>query len=389
MAIGQNPLVFVVAGEVSGDRLGGPLMAALKERTGGKIRFSGVGGSEMIAQGLESLFPIEMTALIGFGGIVSQVPAYLERIRKTADAAIAAAPDIVVIIDSPEFTHRVANRIRAIAPNIPIIDYVCPSVWAWRPWRAKAMRRYIDHVLALLPFEPEAMKRLGGPPCSFVGHPIGERVAQLRRSPTDQTRPSSAPHTVLLMPGSRRGELQRMLGIFEQAAVRISQADPSVEFVLPAVGAHAENIKQRVGAWPVPVRVVAEQAEKDAAFRSARAALVKSGTGTLELAVAGVPMIVTYRVSLIEGLAAYALINVRSIILANLVLGENVIPQIVQYDATPSRLAAAMLDIIRDGPARQRQLDAFAKLDDIMEIGRARPSERAADIVLAEIRKRG
>jgi lipid-A-disaccharide synthase len=389
MSNDQELLVFMVAGEVSGDRLGGPLMAALKERTGGRIRFAGVGGPEMTAQGLDSLFPIEMTAIMGFGGIVSRVPAYLERIRKTATAAVAAKPDIVVIIDSPDFTHRVAKRVRAIAPDIPIIDYVSPSVWAWRPWRAKAMRRYIDHVLALLPFEPDAMKRLGGPPCSFVGHPIGERASLLRPSTPDQWRRTGKPHTVLLMPGSRKGELQRMLGIFERAAVRIAEADPAVELVMPAVSAHADRLTRQVATWPVPVRVVAAQAEKDAAFRSARAALVKSGTGTLELAVAGIPMIVAYRVGHVEGLLAYPFINVSSIILANLVLGENVIPQFVQYNATPAKLAAATLDIIRDGPARQRQLDAFKRLDDIMQIGRARPSERAADVVLAEIRKRG
>ena len=389
MSHDRNLLVFIVAGEVSGDRLGGPLMAALKERTGGRVRFAGVGGPEMVAQGLETLFPIEMTAVMGFGAIVSQIPAYLERIRKTADAAVAAKPDIVVVIDSPDFTHRVANRVRAIAPEIPIIDYVCPSVWAWRPWRAKAMRRYIDHVLALLPFEPDAMKRLGGPPCSFVGHPIGERAGQLRPSAPDQSRRTEMPHVVLLMPGSRKGELQRMLGTFERAAARIAEGDPAVEFVMPAVSAHAEHLARQVATWPVPVRVVSEQTEKDAAFRSARAALVKSGTGTLELAVAGIPMAVTYRVGYVEGALAYALMNVSSIILANLVLGENVVPQFVQSNATPAKLAAATLDIIRDGPARQRQLDAFKRLDDIMEIGRARPSERAADIVLAEIRKRG
>ena len=389
MSHDRNLLVFIVAGEVSGDRLGGPLMAALKERTGGRVRFAGVGGPEMVAQGLETLFPIEMTAVMGFGAIVSQIPAYLERIRKTADAAVAAKPDIVVVIDSPDFTHRVANRVRAIAPEIPIIDYVCPSVWAWRPWRAKAMRRYIDHVLALLPFEPDAMKRLGGPPCSFVGHPIGERAGQLRPSAPDQSRRAEMPHVVLLMPGSRKGELQRMLGTFERAAARIAEGDPAVEFVMPAVSAHAEHLARQVATWPVPVRVVSEQTEKDAAFRSARAALVKSGTGTLELAVAGIPMAVTYRVGYVEGALAYALMNVSSIILANLVLGENVVPQFVQSNATPAKLAAATLDIIRDGPARQRQLDAFKRLDDIMEIGRARPSERAADIVLAEIRKRG
>ena len=389
MSNDQNLLVFIVAGEVSGDRLGGPLMAALKERTGGRIRFAGVGGPEMVAQGLESLFPIEMTAIMGFGGIISRVPAYLERIRKTADAAVAAKPDIIVIIDSPDFTHRVAKRVRAIAPDIPIIDYVCPSVWAWRPWRTKAMRRYIDHVLALLPFEPDAMKRLGGPPCSFVGHPIGERVGLLRPSTPDQSRRASKPHIVLLMPGSRKGELQKMLGIFEQAAVRIAKGDPAVEFVMPAVAAHADHLTRQVATWPAPVRVVTEQADKDAAFRSARAALVKSGTGTLELAVAGIPMVVAYRVGHIEGVLAYPLLNVSSIILANLVLGENVIPQFVQYNATQAKLAAATLDIVRDGPARQRQVDAFKRLDDIMEIGRARPSERAADIVLAGIRKRG
>ena len=389
MSNDQNLLVFIVAGEVSGDRLGGPLMAALRERTAGKIRFAGVGGPEMTAQGLESLFPIEMTAIMGFGGIISRVPAYLERIRKTADAAVAAKPDMVVIIDSPDFTHRVAKRVRARAPDIPIIDYVCPSVWAWRPWRAKSMRRYIDHVLALLPFEPGAMKRLGGPPCSFVGHPIGERVDLLRPSPADQTRRASKPHIVLLMPGSRKGELGHMLATFERAAVRIAEGDPAVEFVMPVVSAHADYLTRQVATWPVPVRVVTEQVDKDAAFRSARAALVKSGTGTLELAVAGIPMIVVYRVGHIEGLLAYALLNVSSIILADLVLGENVIPQFLQYNATPARLAAATLDIIRDGPARARQVDAFKRLDDIMEIGRARPSERAADIVLDEIRKRG
>jgi lipid-A-disaccharide synthase len=389
MSNDQDPLVFIVAGEVSGDRLGGPLMAVLKEKTGGRIRFAGVGGPEMTAQGLESLFPIELTAIMGFGGIVSRVPAYLERIRKTAAAAVAARPDIIVIIDSPDFTHRVAKRVRAAAPDIPIIDYVCPSVWAWRPWRAKAMRRYIDHVLALLPFEPDAMKRLGGPRCSFVGHPIGERAGLLRPSTPDQSRRTSKPHIVLLMPGSRKGELQRMLGIFERAAARIAEGDPAVEFVMPAVSAHADDLTRQVATWPVPVRVVAEQAEKDAAFRGARAALVKSGTGTLELAVAGIPMIVAYRVGHMEGLLVYPFINVSSIILANLVLGENVIPQFVQYNATPAKLAAATLEIIRDGAARQRQVDAFKRLDDIMEIGRARPSERAADIVLAEIRKRG
>jgi lipid-A-disaccharide synthase len=375
--------VFIVAGEVSGDRLGGPLMAALKSKTAGRVRFSGVGGSEMAAEGLSSLFSIEATAVMGFGAVLSRVFTYLRRIRNIADAVIAARPDVLVIIDSPEFTHRIAKRVRRLAPNIPVVDYVSPSVWAWRPWRARAMRRYVDHVLALLPFEPAAMQRLKGPPCTYVGHPLSERVERLRPDAAEQERRDSQPYVILVMPGSRRGELDRMLDIFERTTARISAGKAAVEFVMPAVPGFADHLARAVATWRVPVRVVSEQAEKDAAFRIARAALVKSGTSTLELAVAGVPMMAAYRVGHIEGPVALMFIKVPSVILANLVLGENVVPQFLQYNATPKALAAGVLDVVAEGPVRQRQVEAFKRLDTIMEIGGAKPSDRAADIVLS------
>jgi lipid-A-disaccharide synthase len=378
--------VFIVAGEVSGDRLGGPLMAALKARTDGKIRFAGVGGPAMAAEGLSSLFPIEATAVMGFGGIFSRLLTYLRRIRETADAVAAARPDVLVIIDSPEFTHRIARRVRKLAPGIPIIDYVSPSVWAWRPWRARAMRRYVDHVLALLPFEPAAMQRLHGPPCTYVGHPLSERAGSLRPSAAEQERRNSEPYVVLVMPGSRRGELKRMLGVFEQATARVTSGDTAIEFVMPAVPDFAEYLTRAVAMWRVPVRVISDQGEKDAAFRVARAALVKSGTSTLELAVAGIPMVAAYRVGHIEGPIALMLIKVPSVILANLVLGENVVPQFLQYNATAKSLATAMSGVIAEGPVRERQLDAFKRLDTIMEIGREPPSARAAKIVLQHAR---
>jgi lipid-A-disaccharide synthase len=377
-----------VAGEVSGDRLGGPLMAALKDKAGGRARFSGVGGPEMAAQGLQSLFPIETTAIMGLAAIPARLATYLRRIRETADAVIAAKPNVLVIIDSPEFTHRVAKRVRKRAPNIPIIDYVAPSVWAWRPWRARAMRRYVDRVLALLPFEPAALARLGGPPCDYVGHPISERVDALRPNVEEAQRREQLPHIVLLMPGSRRGELRRMLETFEHTAERIAAAEDAVEFVMPAVPALAEYLSRVAATWRVPVRVIGDQAEKDAAFRIARAAVVKSGTGTLELAVAGIPMVAAYRVGHIEGPIVRSMINVSSVILANLVLGENVVPQFLQYNATPKRLASAALELIAQGPVRKRQVEAFKRLDAIMEIGKARPSDRAAAIVLEHAAKR-
>ena len=382
MAAGEELHVFIVAGEVSGDRLGGPLMAALKGRTDGMVRFSGVGGPAMAAEGLSSLFPIEVTAIMGFGAVFSRLLTYLRRIREAADAAVAAKPDVLIIIDSPEFTHRIAKRVRKLAPDIPIIDYVSPSVWAWRPWRARTMRRYVDHVLALLPFEPAAMERLHGPPCTYVGHPLSEQVGRLRPNEAEQERRDTQPYVVLVMPGSRRGELKRLLSLFERAIARVTAGDIAVEFVMPAVPAFADHLARAVAMWRVPVRVVSDQAEKETAFRNARAALVKSGTSTLELAVAGIPMVAAYRVGHIEGPLALTLIKVPSVILANLVLDENVVPQFLQYNATPKSLAAAVLGVIAEGPVRQRQINAFKRLDAIMEIGQEPPSVRAAKIVL-------
>jgi lipid-A-disaccharide synthase len=209
----MSPHIFLVAGEESGDRLGAVLIAAIRRRHPG-ARFSGVGGVQMAGQGVQSLFPLGDLAIIGFAAIPASLPKILQRIRESADAAIAAKPDVLVIIDSPEFTHRVARRVRARAPAIPIVDYVCPSVWAWRPGRARAMRTYVDHVLALLPFEPAAMRRLGGPPCTFVGHPLSEHVASVRPNAEEARRRVSDPPLLLVLPGSRTGEIRRMAGIF-------------------------------------------------------------------------------------------------------------------------------------------------------------------------------
>jgi lipid-A-disaccharide synthase len=381
-------VILLVAGEESGDRLAAALMRALRNKTDRKIRFVGVGGQQMRQEGLERFASIEMTGVIGFVGLLRRIGSYWRLIRETADRAIAAKPDVAVIVDSPEFTHRVAKRLRRAAPAIPIVDYVSPSVWAWRPWRARAMRRYVDHVLALLPFEPAAMKRLDGPACTYVGHPLTERVGALRPGREDEIRRQTPPAIVLLMPGSRPGELTRMLPTFGRTAALIAERRQAVEFVMPTVPALAGRLKDATAAWPVPVRIVSGQDEKDAAFRSARLALVKSGTSTLELALAQVPMIAAYRLNPLEALVGWIAIRVPSIILANLVIGENIVPEFVQYRATPERLAAAALEILDNGDARQRQLDAFKRLDAIMEIGRAIPSDRAADIVLMELERR-
>jgi len=374
--------IFLVAAEESGDRLGAALIAAIRQRTKGQVYFSGVGGSHMAAEGLPSLFPLGELGLIGFAGIPARLPRIFRRMRETADAIVSTKPDALVVIDSPEFTHRVARRVRARAPDIAIIKYVCPSVWAWRPGRARAMRGFIDHVLALLPFEPKIMRELNGPPCSYVGHPLTERLDDLRPRDFEKPLRMADPPLLLVLPGSRTGEIRRMGPVFGAAIGRVAEQLGTMEVVVPAVPRLADAVRSAVAPWPVSARVIVDSEEKSGAFRSARAALTKSGTSTLELALSGVPMVAAYKVSLIEELAARALVNVPSVILANLALGKNVVPEFLQRDCTPDRLAGALLPLLADTPERRTQTEAFARLDKIMEVGGARPSERAAEVVL-------
>jgi lipid-A-disaccharide synthase len=372
----------MVAGEESGDRLGAALMRALKERLDGAVQFAGVGGREMAREGLASPFPIDDLAIIGFAAIPRRLPVILRRIRETADLVLAGRPDVLVIIDSPEFTHRVARRVRTAAPAIPIIDYVSPSVWAWRPGRARAMRSYVDHVLALLPFEPEAHRRLGGPPCTYVGHPVIEELTQLRPDAEEARRRLAEPPVVLVLPGSRSGEIRRLLGTFGEAMAIVAARRAPPEIVLPTLPHLLERIKAATAGWTVAPRVVTEAADKQAAFRRARAALAKSGTVTLELALAGVPLVAAYKVSLIEEIVGRLAIKVSTAILPNLILGESVVPEFHQRMCTPQNLADALIPLLSDGPERSRQIDAFGRLDAKLNCGAASPSRHAAEIVL-------
>jgi lipid-A-disaccharide synthase len=363
-------------------------MRAIRALAGAEVAFAGIGGREMAAEGLQSRLPIEEVGHIGFG-IVAALPRILGHIRRSVADIVARQPDVLVIVDSPDFTHRVARRVRRTAPAIPIVNYVSPSVWAWRPGRARSMRGYIDHVLALLPFEPAAHARLGGPPCTYVGHPAIERVADLRPSSQEAARRRSEPPVLVVLPGSRAGEIRRLLGVFGAAIDILRARSGPFDVMLPTVPHLVERIEAVTSAWSVRPQILLERAEKQAAYRIARAALAKSGTVTLDLAISGVPMIVAYKVSLVEEIVARLAINVPSIVLANLVLGEVVVPEILQRDCTAKNLADALEPLLRDTPQRQRQLQAFAKLDAIMEIGSAVPSQRAAEVVLSYAANRG
>lgn len=382
--------IYIVAAEESGDALGATLARALLAQGGGAVKLSGVGGRAMAAAGIASPFPIEELSIIGLNAIPRRLPMILRRIRETAAAIVAAQPDALVIIDSPDFTHRVARRVRRLAATIPILDYVSPSVWAWRPGRARAMRGYVDCVLAILPFEPAAHVRLGGPPCIYVGHPLIERVAELRPDADEAQRRRAEPPLVLVLPGSRSGEIRRHIGIFGDAIARMAARVGPIEVVLPTVPHLASRVREAVAGWAVTPRIVVEPAAKWAAFRTARAALAASGTVTLELALAGVPTVAAYWLPLFEELALRIMGfqgTLHSVILANLVLGENDIPEFLQRNCTAERLADALIPLLSDTPQRRRQVEAFARLDHIMAPAAAAPSAMAAAAVLDMARR--
>jgi lipid-A-disaccharide synthase len=379
--------IYLIATEESGDRLGSALMKVLRQRLGDDVRFEGVGGSSMAREGLQSLFPIEELSIIGLAAVLRKLPSILKLITRATEDVLRARPDVLVIIDSPDFTHRVAKRVRQRDRSIPVVNYVSPTVWAWRPARAKAMRAYVDHVLALLPFEPEAHRRLGGPPCTYVGHPLIEQIDALRPNADEQARRETKPPVLLVLPGSRRSEIRHHMATFGATLDLLQKQGTQFELILPTMPHLVEVIAEALKAWPVQPRIVVGETEKRAAFRIAHAAFAKSGTVTLELALSGVPMVTAYKAGSVEAWIIRRRITSSSVILANLVIGENVIPEFIQEDCTPENLAASLQEVLADTPMRHRQIEALARLDGIMATGAASPSVGAANVVLATMRK--
>ncbi len=374
--------VFIVAGEESGDALGGPLMQALAARVPGGVRFRGVGGTRMVAAGLATLFPMDDLTAIGFGEVFGKLPLLIGRLRQTVAAILADPPDVLVLVDAPDFTHRVAARVRKRLPELPIVKYVAPTVWAWRPGRARAMRGIVDHVLALFPFEPAVMARLGGPPTTYVGHPLIGVLNRLRPGPADEAQRASATPVLLVLPGSRRREVASLAATFGETLGLLAARGHRFEAVLPTLPRLEATLRAATASWPVAPRIVVGEEARQAAFRSARAALAASGTVTLELALAGIPSVGAYRVPGWEAFIARRVLTTPTVILPNIVLGEVAVPELLQEDCAPLPLADALEPLLADGPARAGQLAAFARLDALMAAAGAPSAEIAAETVL-------
>jgi len=383
----KRPLkLFLIAGEHSGDALGGKLIEALRAQSPRPLDLAGVGGELMAEQGCPSLFPLAEIAVMSPLDLLPRLPNIWRRIRQTVSAVIATAPDVLVILDSPEFTHQVAARVRRLKPDLPIVDYVSPSVWAWRPGRARKMRRYIDHILAILPFEPEAHRRLGGPACSYVGHPLTEKldwIASLDPEALRRRLGIGEDRAVLVvLPGSRSSEVKRLMAPFGEALRRLEAEIGPFDVVLPVVASVRDLVEKGLENWPLTPHLVSGEADKFSAFKLARAALAASGTVTLELALSGTPMVVAYKADPIANSLRFLLIA-HSVVLPNLILGENVFPELLNKDCNGEALSKALLPLMRGGPARDEQLTAVASVIECVRASDQAPSVKAARIVLA------
>jgi len=387
----SRPLkIGVLAGEVSGDLLGGDLIAALKARHAGPIELIGVGGEALEAEGLKSLFEFSELSIMGITQVLAKLPRLIGLISKTADAIVAARPDLLLIIDSPDFTHRVAKRVRRKLPDLPVVNYVCPSVWAWKEYRATAMLAYVDAVLAVLPFEPEVMRRLGGPPTHFVGHRLSSHpdIVKVRN-----TRKQKVPvakggqYTILLLPGSRGSEITTMLPVFGNAMQEFTFRNGPTRFLLPTVARQEVRVREMVAGWTIKPEILIGDDAKWQAFAEADAAIATSGTVILELALAHVPVMSTYKTDWIIKLISHR-IKTWTGALPNLIADYAIVPEYLNEVVRPASMVRWAERLSADTPQRRAMLAGY---DDVWErLSTETPAgEAGAEILLQLLQEKG
>jgi lipid-A-disaccharide synthase len=373
--------VYLIAGEPSGDVLGGRLMQALQSLAGDAgVRFSGVGGPLMSAAGLDSLFPMDELAVMGLSEVLPRLPNILKRIRETEVDIRARKPDVIVTIDAPDFCFRVAKRLHGF--DVPIVHYVAPSVWAWRPGRAKKVARLVDHVMCLLPFEPPYFEK-AGVAATFVGHSILESGAGLGKGLDFRNRHGIGTNEkiLLVLPGSRMGEVSRLIDIFGETVKRTIASTGPCRIVIPTVAGVAAIVRQKTAQWD-NVLVLEGDVEKYDAFAAADAALAASGTVSLELAMAGVPSLIAYRLSPLTGFIARQLIRVKYASIINLILDKPAVPEFLQENCTVARLTPALIALLQSDTVRKRQSGDIATALAALRAGGDAPSMAAARLVM-------
>lgn len=376
--------VMIVAGETSGDTLGAALMISLRNALGDRVRFSGVGGTRMEAEGLTSVFPMTDIAVMGPREVIPRLPLILRRMSETTRHAVETKPDLVVIIDSPDFTHTVAKRIHKKAPEIPIANYVSPSVWAWRRGRAKSMANYLSKVLALLPFEPAFFRAEANLDCEYVGHPAIEKMASLDEGRTFRNEKgieTDAP-VLLVLPGSRTNEVRRLIALMGETVAQVAAKQEGLRVVIPVVPHVHDFVAEAVKDWAVPPTLAIGDEEKRGAFAAATAAIAASGTVSLELGLAGIPMVVAYKIDPIAAWSVSRFLKVPTVVLVNLILDRPSVKEFLQENCRPEDLTAALLPLMNDTEERRLALADLSEMRELMGVGGPSPSARAANVVL-------
>jgi lipid-A-disaccharide synthase len=386
--------IFLIAGEPSGDSLGADLMAGLRDCADEEIEFLGVGGPLMTAQGMASLFPMSDLSVMGIVEVLPKIPMLLRRVRQTAEQVLAESPDVLVTVDSPDFCLRVARKVKEARPDLKTVHYVAPSVWGWRPERAEKMAKVIDHVLALLPFEPPYMER-AGMTCDFVGHPAASvPVASddQKRGLRDELGLGDAP-VITLLPGSRVGEIKRMAPVIRDVLQSVHRNNPDIRFVLPAAGAVAKMVQEEVAGWPVqpiildPTGLDPDVAEtrKRTAFAISLLAVATSGTVSLELAAQGCPMVIAYQANWMTTRMVKKLALIDTANLINIVTDSREVPEFLFENCRADLISQAVETLLKDTAALAAQVAACAET--MTRLGRGDPDAKhlAARSVLRAI----
>ncbi len=380
--------VYLIAGEPSGDLLGSRLMRAMRKKDK-NVEFFGVGGDTMEAEGLHSLYDISDLAVMGLTEVIPSIPKILKHIKETITDIQKVQPDVVVTIDSWSFSSRIHKALRKLKTGIPQVHYVAPQVWAWKKKRARTMYKYIDCLLTLFPYEPKYFTpyKLDA---RFVGHPVieseaitasGEAFRKKFNIPESKT-------VITILPGSRKNEVSRLLPVFMEAAEELHQANQDFYFVLPTVKTVADMVKTELKNYELPVLVVENQQDRYGAFRASSAAIAASGTVALELAICDIPHIIAYKVAPLTAFLAKRFLHIQFVNLSNILLGREIIPELLQERCVKGNIRSYILELLRQGDLYHRQMDGFVKVRKILGQGEQTPSQNAADIIFELIKNK-
>lgn len=378
----QKPLIFIIAGEASGDHLGAELMSDLQPLG---AEFKGIGGEEMQAQGLTSLFPMKELSIIGITGILKDLPNLLRRLRLTVETIQKLQPDIVITIDAPEFSFRVMKRLHKDARRPHLIHYVAPSVWAWRPWLAKKISRFLDGLLCLYPFEPLFFEK-HGLKTTFVGHPSARLNTSLKNVKRD-------PNLLCVLPGSRSAEVKSLLPIFRDTVSQLKTNLPDLRVIIPTVPNVEHYVREETKTWPVQVTVVEGEMERDKAFQQAYAALAASGTVSLQLAAHKIPFVIAYKVSKFNEWVGRILIKTPWVCMVNIILSfqkfgyikkdeKPWIPEFLQDECTPNKISTSLIELMTNDEIRSQQIDAMENASHCLKAPRQLAAQKVTEYLV-------